>query len=52
VAETIKSFGTFSVPSGLIKFEGTQAVTTRTLRMLRNVEGYMVFDSLIQEVSQ
>ena len=52
VAETIKSFGTFSVPSGLIKFEGTQAVTTRTLRMLRNVEGYMVFDSLIQEASQ
>ena len=34
VAETIKSFESFNVPSGLIKFEGTQAVTIRTLRML------------------
>ena len=49
VAETIRSFESFSVPSGLIKFEGTQAVTKRTLRMLRNVGGYMVFESLIQE---
>ena len=49
VAETIRSFESFSVPSGLIKFEGTQAVTKRTLRMLRNVGGYMIFESLIQE---
>ncbi len=52
VAETIKSIETFSVPSGLIKFEGTQAVTERTLRMLRNVGGYMVFESLIQGSTQ
>ena len=52
VAETIKSFESFSVPSGLIKFEGTQAVTVRTLRMLTNVGGYMVFESLIQDEAQ
>ena len=52
VAETIKSFDSFNVPSGLIKFEGTQAVTKRTLRILRNVGGYMVFESLIQEPNQ
>ena len=52
VAETIKSFESFNVPSGLIKFEGTQAVTKRTLRILRNVGGYMVFESLIQEPNQ
>ncbi len=52
VAETIKSFESFSVPSGLIKFEGTQAVTVRTLRMLINVGGYMVFESLIQDEAQ
>ena len=52
VAETIKSFGSYTVPSGLIEFEGTQAVTKRTLRMLRNVGGYMVFESLIQEPNQ
>ncbi len=52
VAETIKSFGSFSVPSGLIEFEGTQAVTKRTLRLLRNVGGYMVFESLVQELDQ
>ena len=52
VAETIKSFDSFNVPSGLIKFEGTQAVTKRTLRILRNVGGYMVFESLIQESNQ
>ncbi len=52
VAETIKSFGSFTVPSGLIEFEGTQAVTKRTLRMLRNVGGYMVFESLVQELNQ
>ncbi len=52
VAETIKSFESFSVPSGLIKFEGTQAVTVRTLRMLRNVSGYMVFESLVEDVAQ
>ena len=52
VAEAIKSFDSFNVPSGLIKFEGTQAVTKRTLRILRNVGGYMVFESLIQEPNQ
>ena len=52
VAETIKSFESFNVPSGLIKFEGTQAVTKRTLRILRNVGGYMIFESLIQETNQ
>ena len=52
VAETIKSFGSYTVPSGLIEFEGTQAVTKRTLRMLRNVGGYMVFESLVQEPNQ
>ena len=52
VAETIKSFESFNVPSGLIKFEGTQAVTKRTLRILRNVGGHMVFESLIQEPNQ
>ncbi len=48
VAETIKSLESIQVPSGVVSFEGTQAVNTRTLRMLRHVGGYMVFESLIE----
>ena len=52
VAEAIKSFESVEVPSGTISFEGTQAVTKRTLRMLRHTGGYMIFDSLIEPDTQ
>ncbi len=52
VAERIKAFEFVEVPSGPISFEGTQAVSIRTLRMLRHTGGYMVFDSLIEQATQ
>ena len=48
VAEVIKSFESIEVPSGAISFEGTQAVTKRTLRILRHTGGYMTFDALLE----
>ena len=52
VADAIKSFGPIDVPSGTISFESTQAVAKRVLRMLRHTSGYMVFESIIEEVPQ
>jgi branched-chain amino acid transport system substrate-binding protein len=47
VAQTIKSFESIEVSSGTIEFEGTQAVTKRVLRMVRHVDGIMVFETLM-----
>ena len=46
VADEIKSIETFDAVSGPISFEGTQAVLTRVLRVLEQVEGEMVYQKV------